>query len=212
MKNVLKSLLLVIGFGAFLASCGTDPCSKDSNCGNGTCNSPDGKTKNCLCDACFEKDANGLCTVAKDCGTFGSCDANSCVCDTGYEQDTNGKCEVLIRQKFIGQWNVADVCSTSGTSNYNVTVLAGTGSNLLEVRITNFWGTFANAVTATVDASGTITITRQQPDNDNYFVVGSGAISSTLNTITFTYTITQEDAAGNVLATDACNSVTWTKI
>jgi hypothetical protein len=141
------------------------------------------------------------------CGDFGQCVEGTCVCNTGYEADAAGLCNTLQRAKFLGSFAVSDSCSNSGTASYTCPITANTG-DISTVNITNFWGTFTNAVTATVSGN-TITIARQQPDNDNFYVVGTGTISGTV--ITFSYTITNETDP-NAIVTDNCNNVTWTKI
>jgi hypothetical protein len=136
------------------------------------------------------------------------CDANSdcfdgeCICRVGYEKDAAGNC-TLEREKFLGTWTAADDCSASGTATYVVTATKGGSDN--EVAIANFWNVFANAVVATTSGS-TITIERQEPDSDSFYVEGSGTISG--STITWTYKITDESVTP--IDTDNCTS-TWTK-
>ena len=136
------------------------------------------------------------------CNNGGTCVDGSCVCATGYE-GTN--CDTEVRTKAIGTWTVADSCSNSGTASYTVTVVTSTGG-ISEVKITNFWGTFTNQVVATVSGS-TVTIARQQPDNDNFYVEGTGTVSG--NTITWSYTISDETVP-TAIVSDVCSS-TWTK-
>ncbi len=141
------------------------------------------------------------------CGDQGQCVEGTCVCNAGYEKDAANLCNVEQRAKFLGSFTVADVCSASGSSSYITTITSGGAADVTSVRITNFWGTFTTAVNATVSGS-TITIARQEPDGDDYFVEGTGTISGT--TITFTYTITNE-ADPNAITTDTCTDVIWTK-
>lgn len=140
-----------------------------------------------------------------DAGAHGTCLEGVVTCDTGYEPDSAGACNTEIRTKFLGSFTVSDVCTSSGTASYVVPVTSSTGS-MLEVKLTNFWGTFTNQVTATVSGT-TITIARQEPDADGYFVQGTGTISG--STITWSYTITDETDPANIIS-DACSS-TWVK-
>lgn len=142
-----------------------------------------------------------------ECGTEGQCFEGSCVCNTGYEQDSTGLCNTLQRAKFLGSFAVIDSCSNTGTASYNCSITANS-TDVVSVNITNFWGTFTNAVVATVSGN-TITIARQKPDVQDFYVVGTGTISGTV--ITFSYTITDETDP-NAIITDNCNNVTWTKI
>lgn len=144
----------------------------------------------CTSDPC--KDVN--------CGVNGNCVDGTCVCVAGYE---GANCETEMRTKFEGTWTTSDACSQSGNSSYLVTITAGTG--ITEVKITNFWDVFTNAVVATVDGT-TISIASQQPDNDDFFVTGQGTISG--NTITWNYTIDDQGIPSS--GTDVCSS-TWTK-
>ena len=67
MKNFLKAAGFAFALTGMFVACESDPC-KDVVCGNGTC--VDGT---CACDAGYEKDADGSCTVesrAKMLGTY----------------------------------------------------------------------------------------------------------------------------------------------
>lgn len=140
-----------------------------------------------------------------DCGPHGTCDGISaiCNCDSGYETDINGRCDIISRDKFKGSFTAFDTCTLSKTASYNVVV--NDGVNIDQVVITNFWDQFKNAVTATVKGN-TITIARQEPDKDKFFVVGSGTIKD--KTITWNYTITDESVTPN--KSDVCRSK-WAK-
>jgi hypothetical protein len=103
---------------------------------------------------------------------------------------------------YKGTWTVSDNCSSSGTASYIVTVTSG--GSILEVNIANFWDAFINPVKATINGN-TISIANQSPDNDGFFVSGTGTLSG--STITWSYTI-DGTAAGS--GTDVCTA-TWTK-
>jgi hypothetical protein len=141
------------------------------------------------------------------CGDQGQCVEGTCVCNAGYEQDAAGLCNVEQRAKFLGQFNVADDCSNSGQASYNATVTSGGAGDITTVNITNFYNLFPSAIPATVSGN-TITIARQSPLS-GIFVEGTGTISGT--TITFTYTITDESDP-NAISTDTCTDVIWTKL
>ncbi|HMR42642.1 MAG TPA: hypothetical protein PKC40_02350, partial [Saprospiraceae bacterium] len=81
-----------------------------------------------------------------------------------------------------------------------------TGTSEGQVSIANFWGLFTNAVSATISGD-TITIARQEPDGDGYFVEGTGTFSN--GQINWTFKVTEE-AGGVVITTDNCTSV-WSK-
>jgi hypothetical protein len=142
------------------------------------------------------------------CGDFGTCNEGTCACETGYEQNLDGLCNTEIRAKFKGTWNVLDACNTSGSGSFICSVTDANTTNNLQLKITNVWDQFTNQVNATVDGN-TITFSRQAPDNDGYFVSGSGTINAAGNTITMSYTVTDETDPNNI-TTDICTS-TWTK-
>jgi hypothetical protein len=140
------------------------------------------------------------------CGDHGTCLEGTCNCETGYEKDAAGLCNIEQRAKFLGTWNVADDCSNSGTTPYQV-IISNLSTGIFDVKIANFWEFFVMDVTAVVSGD-TITISRQQPDNDNYFVIGTGTINDAGNSITWSYTISDETGTTPLL--DVCTA-TWTK-
>lgn len=140
------------------------------------------------------------------CGDHGTCEEGLCICETGYEQNTDGLCNTEVRAKFLGTWTVSEDCTQSAPSSYTTSVTISSGA-ILEVKITNMWGAFANQVTATVSGS-TITIARQAPDSDSYYIEGSGTISG--STITMNYTVTDETDTSNII-TDVCSSSSWVR-
>jgi hypothetical protein len=131
-----------------------------------------------------------------DCGTNGECDEGVCICDAGYEGDA---CATETRTKFLGTYSVSETCG-GATDTYSSNITTSTTS-VTAVRISNFWGAFANLVNATVEGNA-LTIPSQQPDNDGFSVSGTGTISG--NTLTITYTV----AGGG--GTQSCTA-TYTK-
>lgn len=119
------------------------------------------------------------------------------------------ECETK-QSDFTGTYNVVEDCSSSPAAAYNVTVSAGAADN--EVLITNFWGLFQANVRATIDCDN-ITIDRQEPDGDDYFVEGSGTRTKDGDrvTISFSYTVTDE-TGGTVNGTDNCTNTVFTKL
>ncbi len=151
----------------------------------------------------------------KDCG-FGICEETdgSCNCDPGYEYDADGSCKVESRTKFIGNWTVNETCSNSGAAAPYPVGISG-GSDISGISMLGFYGPtaaggFVAAVKATVEGN-TVTIARQQPDNDKIYVEGSGTIdvSTTPNKITMSYKVTDE--TGATIVTNQCNNVIFTK-
>ncbi len=148
------------------------------------------------------------------CGTNGSCVEGTCNCEAGYEKDAANLCNTMQRAKFIGAWTVAEDCA-GATAAYPSAIAAGTTS-ITEVSILDFWATFTNAVKATVNANDTkaITIARQEPDMDGYFVSGSGMINAA-GALVINFTVTAETGGtvavpGTVTSTQTCTA-TYTK-
>ena len=131
------------------------------------------------------------------------CDEEA-ACDPGFEREA-GAC-VDVRLRFLGDWTVSDTCNASGTDMYNVQIALDPAvpDGLL---ISGFWNAFLAPVSATLSGDA-ITIDRQEPDADSYFVQGS-AVEATPGTLGANYRITGEDDPTAIL-TDICQS-TWTK-
>ncbi len=111
---------------------------------------------------------------------------------------------------FTGSFSVTEDCSASAPTAYASIISAGASDT--EVLITNFWGAFQNSVKASIDCDN-ITISRQEPDGDKFFVEGSGTRTKDGDrvTITFSYTVTDETTPGSI-QTDNCNSTVFTKL
>ena len=125
----------------------------------------------------------------------------------GDDEDT---CDIL-QSDFVGQYSVDEDCSTSAPAAYNVTITAGTSTS--EVRLANVWDSFGAAVVATIDCES-ITIARQEPDGDDYFIEGNGTLEKRDNdviVITISYSVTDETDPANIL-TDVCTQTIYTKL
>ena len=95
------------------------------------------------------------------------------------------------QEDYKGSYSVDEDCSMSAPALYTVTVVLGAGET--DVKLGNVWNNFLAPVNATIDCE-TITIPRQEPDNDQFFVEGSGYIEKNngVTTITLSYTVTDE--------------------
>ena len=112
---------------------------------------------------------------------------------------------------FVGQYSVVEDCSASAPAAYNVTITAGASAT--ELLLANVWDSFSAPVNATIDC-GNITISRQEPDNDDFFVEGTGTLEKRDNdvvVITISYKVTDETDPANI-ATDNCSSTVYTKL
>jgi len=142
------------------------------------------------------------------CLNGGVCEDGTCSCATGYE---GSDCSVESRTKFLNannadaSYSATENGSSSGGSNYDLTIKQSS-SDVTKVLIYKLWDTFTNNTSATISGNK-ITFSRQSPDNDGYYVEGSGTISGT--TISVDYTVTKE-AGGSVISTDHVTG-TWVK-
>lgn len=128
------------------------------------------------------------------CSNGGACVDGTCACPVGYE---GTKCETESRTKFAKSWACNDVTGSSPALVYNCVISAGSAANVTSVIISKTFSDnfFVNNVNATVSGS-TITIANQAPDNDGYYVSGTGTLSN--NKINWTYSI--KDPNNNTLS------------
>jgi hypothetical protein len=117
------------------------------------------------------------------CNNGGTCSDGNCTCASGYEGTS---CDSLSRTKFIKIWSATDKINTTNIV-YAPVVVANTSGGITEVLISNFSDFFSSANTKATVSGNTITIARQNPSSNNYYVAGSGTIAS--GTITWNYTI-----------------------
>lgn len=115
----------------------------------------------------------------------GDCFEGACICNQGYEEDAEGKCTVMWQTKFVGTYNTAESCDGTATGNYSNTVSAGADN--FKLVISNFGDSGLNMV-ADITASNEINIpvTNLSVGGTTYQVSGSGTISGTVMTITYT--------------------------
>ena len=142
-----------------------------------------------------------------DCGANGTCFEGDCVCDVGYEQDAAGMCSVRTVDKFAHTYTADEDCSLSAASTYIVTIQE---VSLNQVRIINVWDLFGNAVTANIEGTDKLTIPRQEPDGDKFFVTGSGTLTvngAGKSVITMNYTVTDETDPANIQSDNCTNTV-----
>jgi len=123
------------------------------------------------------------------------------------EDDT---CDIT-QSDFVGQYAVVEDCSSSAAAAYTVTITAGTSTS--EILLANVWNTYAAAVKATIDCEN-LTIVRQDPDNDKYFIEGTGILEKRDNDvviITISYSVSNETDPANI-ETDNCTQTIYTKL
>ncbi|GEM_PF-191585 len=179
-------------------------CENGGTCVNGECNCPDGYSgPSCeVVDECLVNNvscANGGICVDGECqcptGWYGptceiSCpngtfDGTSCVCNDGYE---GPDCSTLTRDKVIGNYLGSDDCDMTGTTQpYSTQIQADPSGAADAILIDGLWNTFfIQTIYATIDGS-VITIPSQEPDQDGFFIEGTGTYAD--GTINWTYSV-----------------------
>ena len=124
------------------------------------------------------------------CGTNGQCAEGVCICDEGYEKDAGGLCNTEIRAKFLGNYNVSEVCDGVPTGTYASVIT--TKSDVKEINISNFGDSGLNATATVANADltkFTINIPNISIGGNTYSIVGTATISG--NVVTLNYTASQ---------------------
>jgi hypothetical protein len=143
------------------------------------------------------------------CGTGGQCLEGECICDAGYEKDADNQCNALVLDRIAGAYTVVEDCSNSAADTYVASIAKVDATNF---KITKFWNLFQNQVNATIEDDGSFKIARQEPDNDKFFVEGTGTLGTNAAgkaTITWNYTV--KDETGATVVTDNCTSTVFTQ-
>lgn len=130
------------------------------------------------------------------CGDEGVCNEGICVCNLGYEKDSAGLCNTMWSTKFVGTYNVEDICN-SGTYNNPMTVTQVDAST---IAISNFGG-FNNPMSViNVDVTSSFDLSIDNvTDAGNRVFNGTGFISGTTMTIDYVTTFTDG-------STDTCTA------
>lgn len=102
------------------------------------------------------------------------------------------------RDNFVGNWNVNEVSSLYGTTNYNVTIIYDPG-NSSQVLIKNFYHFGLEIETYAIPTLTSITVPEQSVCN--HTVKGAGKLSSNKNSIDWTYSANDGADIDNVTAT-----------
>ncbi len=128
-----------------------------------------------------------------NCQNGGTCDDGVCQCPDGYIGD---ECQTEDRAKFLGVYNVSESCD-SGNANYQMTV-SPSNSGIRTVLLV-----FQEAsLTANVNGNS-INMPNQTVSiqNSSYTFSGSGQISGSILTMTYTASVGAESIVCTITAT-----------
>lgn len=107
------------------------------------------------------------------CAHDGVCNQGACICPSGYG-GTN--CETVLRQKFIGNWQVFEKGSTTAAAQYEISVLEG--PKITDVIIKNFFNYFTVPIKGYVGGVNGDTLFIPNQQYQGHIVVGVGNIYS----------------------------------
>lgn len=110
---------------------------------------------------------------------------------------------------YVGNYTIDEDCSLSPAGSYSITI--STNASDSTIVIEHFWKFFQHQVYASVDCDK-ITIARQEPDSDGFFVEGSGnySVSNGITTLTFNYTV-YDETDPNLILPDICSNSVFIK-
>lgn len=137
---------------------------------------------------CLGTDCN-WCDI--DCGEHGTCNVTdgSCACITGYEINVRGKCDSISRDKFLGTYNVSDICA-GGQFAYTVDITINNNDiNKVTIHQLGQAGTLQLEVLATIE-NNRIHIAQQDIlFNNHAFRISATTATLIGNTFSLPYTI-----------------------
>ncbi len=197
--NLLRTftILVVLFSMTIVQSCRKSPCEVancNGACVNGTCICEDGYTgPDCSIppDLCLNLNCNN-----------GACLLGACICDDGYD---GTDCSIIIRNSFIGIYDVAEVCTNNPTVTVNyVSEISASAQGAEYITINNIYnlGELPDiepddaTVLASVSNTGeeyAVVIDMQTFSSSVlsiYQVSGSGTYDATTDEITVNYSIT----------------------
>lgn len=127
-------VLLTLAIGGLLStSCELTEPACELTCNNGGSAKDD--CSSCNCPSGFSGlncDEEDLCiTSAIDCLNGGSCVDGSCVCPPGFEGDD---CGILSVDKFVGNYNVSEVCNIGSPYPYSITIAKAPESDRIKIK------------------------------------------------------------------------------
>jgi hypothetical protein len=107
------------------------------------------------------------------CAFGGICKEGNCICQVGYEGE---HCEIIMRDKFKGQWNVNEDGSLSSPAQFTTSIESGVKIN--EVVIKNFQNVYKSENVVAIAYKDTLTIPAQTM-SDGSVVQGMATIVDT---------------------------------
>ncbi len=104
------------------------------------------------------------------CAHDGVCNQGACTCPSGYG---GINCETVLRQKFLGNWQVFEKGSTTNAATYVISIVNGT--NITDVQIFYFYNYFTQPVKGYIGGKNgdTLFVPNQQLMGKLIFGVGN---------------------------------------
>ena len=190
-----RNLALLSLFAFFLitfSSC--DPCRNTECLNGGICDEG-----NCLCqngysgENCEDFDA----CWNRNCQNGGICLEGTCICANGYE---GVDCEWESRAKFLGSFDVGEVCD--GSTDSYVCIITPSTVEVTRVIFTNFFNLESLGITQDVYGSVNgedISIPTQMVSTITF--AGSGSINPATSVVSLAFTATEAGTTLNCVAT-----------
>jgi hypothetical protein len=108
------------------------------------------------------------------CAHNGVCNQGACICPSGYG---GANCETVLRNKFLGNWQVFEKGSTTNAAQYGITIIEG--PRITDVQIKNYYNYFTTPIKGYVAGQNGDTLYIPNQQLQGKIVFGVGYIYST---------------------------------
>jgi hypothetical protein len=119
-----------------------------------------------------------------DCGPYKDCVGGDCVCPQGLEGDA---CEIYSYEKFIGNYQVSENCTTSTVQNPIYTLYITPGNQIDRIVFNNF----NNSGLSVEGVINGVYLQIPEQTTGSFTIEGSGDYNTATNRITINYNLIQ---------------------